>query len=171
MPYVFKAIIAFGIISLSIWAISYATKFISENRIEREYEANKKSTKVMEDSVAIAINWPTKSIMGIEFNSISLKTKWENGYMFYIVNIIGAVESINSAQTQYSKSYYSNHYIRFVFSDLDRFKIYSFDIQLKNLTKIIGNNNETLGWKYEDKIYIPLEDYYKFKNWELNWAL
>jgi hypothetical protein len=154
-------ITAFALIVISV---SLTLQSIKKNKIENLALLEKNKEKKILDSISKPKKWEIDSVYKVEMNlkSIQLRTKYNNGKLFYEFTIYTKVNN-----DKYFLNF-DDETIIIDFNDKDKFKLYSLELLFSDCTHTVKDGNR-IGYYWEGNIDINKDFYYSFNYSSLRW--
>lgn len=142
---------------------------IEAQRKEEERQAELKFQEELRQQeiarLAEAKNWSVITIPSLSNLTVSLRTSWRDGVMYYVFTAL----SYNSISNSYLINNSVNPYSHFKISMVDRngFTLLEIEIPITSMTRMVDDAEVVKGFIISKNIYCALESYKNFYNWNL----
>lgn len=176
-PSIFISVLVFIAIVLLAYNWKSVSAYFEEKERKQKYDA-------MVLSIQEAKTYPERSIPSLKVASVKFETRWKDGKMYYKFSFSGAspktydyknldtalLTLLNDApKNDFEQK--MNNVVSFDINlmDKDGFKIHTMKVERNQMTRIVGNNGNVVGYSINTNIDLAPEIYKDFDNWELTY--
>jgi hypothetical protein len=153
----------------------------SWDKINSSYLVQKKQkeTQKLFQEIGITKSYEDMSITDLHIRKATLQTRWKNGLMYYKIYLI-ADSTINNNVINDNKSEYPIYSLEdeiktvnkiiIELLDQDGFKLFSFNIDYDDLTRVINKDGRFLAFSINSNIRIDPNLYKDFDKWIISYT-
>jgi len=134
-------------------------KIIEGRLIKDMYELNTEENVLIDKD---PMYWPEFVISHLDSLAFNLRTRWREGYMYYIFDVSPYTEGLQEARTRG----------RFILNLSDRygFQLLEIPINISDMIGMVDDKGERRGLSIDGRISCTLDTYMEINNWTSSWT-